>query len=84
MNENSSSRDDIKTLDISELSSSAEVSTRDEIHLSRLNKMHFAKIKEMRRDHHLSDDRRYEKEYTWLHYSFNDKWEKMTEYSVIF
>ena len=64
-NENSSSRDDIKTPNISDSPSSAELSTDDEIH-PRSNEMRFANFEEIRWDYHLFDERRYEKEYTWL------------------
>ena len=69
-NENSSSRDDIKTPNISDSPSSAELSTDDEIH-PRSNEMRFANFEEIRWDYHLFDERRYEKEYTWLYYNFN-------------
>ena len=56
-----------------ESSSSAELSADDEIHPSVSNKMRFASSQETRRDHSLFDERRYEKEYTWLYYNFNKK-----------
>ena len=48
---NSSSRDDIETPNMSELSSSAEVSTDDEIHPPGSNEMRFANSEKIRRDH---------------------------------
>ena len=50
-----------------------ELSTDDEKNPSGSNEMRFANSEEMRRHHHLFDKRRYEKEYTWLYYSFNKK-----------
>ena len=49
------------------------LSTDEQIHPSGSNEMHFADSEEIKRDHHLFDKRRYEKEYTWLHYNFNKK-----------
>ena len=63
---NSSSRDDIKTLNMSELSSSLKLSTYNKIHPSWSNDMRFANSEEIRCDHPLFDQRSYEKEYTWL------------------
>ena len=54
-------------------SSSAELSTNDEMHTSRSNEMCFANSEEIRCDHCSFDKRRYEKEYTWLYYNFNKK-----------
>ena len=54
-------------------SSSAELSTNDEMHTSGSNEMCFANSEERRCDHCLFDKRRYEKEYTWLYYNFNKK-----------
>ena len=62
---NSLSRDDIGIPNMSESSSSAELSKDDEIHLSGSNEMHFANTEEIRCEHHLFGERRYEKEYTW-------------------
>ena len=70
---NCSSRDDIEALNMSESSSSAELSTDDEIHPSVTNEMRFANSEETRRHHCLFDERRYEKEYNWLYYNFNKK-----------
>ena len=58
---------------MSESSSSAELSTDDEIHPSVTNEMRFANSEETRRHHCLFDERRYEKEYNWLYYNFNKK-----------
>ena len=58
---------------MSESSSSAELSMDDEINPSGSNEMRFANSEEIRRDHRLFDERRYEKEYTWLYYNFNKK-----------
>ena len=70
---NSSSRDDIKTPNMPESSSSAELSTDVEIHPSESNEMRFANTEKIRRDHCLFDERWYEKEHTWLYYNFNKK-----------
>ena len=70
---NSSLRDDIKTLNISELSSSAELSRDDKVHSSGSNEMHFANSEEIRCNHCLFDERRYEKEFTSIYYNFNKK-----------
>ena len=53
--------------------SSAKLSTDEEIHPSGSNEMRFANSEEIRRDHRLFDERRYEKEFTWLYYKFNKK-----------
>ena len=68
---NSPSRDDIKTPNMSESSSSKELSTDEEIHPSGSNKMRFANTEEIKHDHSFYDERRYEKQYTWLYYNFN-------------
>ena len=70
---NSSSRDDIETPNMSESSSSAELSTNDKIHPSGSNEMCFANSEKIRRDYRLLAERRFEKEYTWLYYNFNEK-----------
>ena len=68
------SRDDIQTPNISESSCFAEPSsTDDEIHHSGSNEMCFANIEEIGHNQRLFDERRYEKEYTWLYYNFNKK-----------
>ena len=54
-------------------SSSSELSTDNEIHLSGSNEVRFASIEEIRRDHRLFDERRYGKEYALLHFHFNKK-----------
>ena len=33
--------------------------------------LRFANSEEIKRDHHLFDERRYEKEYAWLYYNFS-------------
>ena len=48
---NSSSRDDIETPNMSELSSSAEISTDDKIRPPGSNEMHFANSEKIRRGH---------------------------------
>ena len=59
---------------MSELSSSVELSTDDEIHHpSESNEMHFTNAEEIRRGHHLFDEKRYEKIYNWLYYNINKK-----------
>ena len=63
----------VKTPNISELSSSAGLSWVDEIHRSGSNKLHFANIEEIRHDHCLFNERRYEKECSELYYNFNEK-----------
>ena len=70
---NSLLRDDIKTLNVSELSSSAELSRDDKVHPSGSNEMHFANSEETTCNHCLFDERRYEKEYTSIYYNFNKK-----------
>ena len=67
---NSSLRDDIETPNMSESSSSAKLSTDDEIHPSDQS---FANSEVIRCDRRLFDEKRYEKEYTWLSYNFNEK-----------
>ena len=57
----SSSRDDIETPNRSESSSSVELSTDDKIHPSGSNEMRFANTEEIRCNHHLFDERQYEK-----------------------
>ena len=74
MNENNpSSKDDIENLKYVRLVKLAKLSTDEEIHPSGSNEMRFANSEEIRRDHRLFDERRYEKEYTWLYYKFNKK-----------
>ena len=35
--------------------------------------MHFGNTEEIRCDHHLFNERSYDKEYNWLYYNFNKK-----------
>ena len=70
---NSSSRDDTETPNMSESSSFTELLMDDEMHPPRLNEMRFANTEEIRHDHSLFDERRYKKEYNCLHYEFNKK-----------
>ena len=55
---NCSSRDDIETVNMSDSSSSAELSLDDKIHPSGSSEMHFANFEEIRQDHRLFDEGR--------------------------
>ena len=57
------SRDYTETLNMSESSSSAELSIDDKIRPSGSNEMRFVNSEEVRRNHCLCDERRCEKEY---------------------
>ena len=56
-------------------SSEADLLTDDEIDVLNENtndlQLRFANSEEIKRDHHLFDERRYEKEYAWLYYNFS-------------
>ena len=67
------SRDYTETLNMSESSSSAELSIDDKIRPSGSNEMRFVNSEEVRCNHRLCDERRCEKEYTWLYYNFDEK-----------
>ena len=59
---NSSSRNDIENPNMSESSSSVDLSTDGKMHPSGSNEMCFANSEEIRCDHCLFDEKRYEKE----------------------
>ena len=55
--------------------SEADLSTDDEIDVLNENKndllLRFANREEIKQDHHLFDERLYEKEYAWLYYNYS-------------
>ena len=56
-------------------SSETDLSTDDEINVLNKNtndlQLRFGNSEEIKRDHRLFDERRYQKEYAWLYYNFS-------------